>query len=231
MKFFASCSAYDHDESHIPQETELISLGPGPKPFSCRQQIAQAQRPRVGKTQSTVLRGVLKCGSADSKGLWKNIVVCLKKNDTLINRHWTPFFPSSDFVHFNMIRHQCASLNGPEWYFITILDNVTQVCVSAPLGWSFWKKNWSSARWQQHQHSSISSSMSTAKVNHKREETQTKGPKRGNSSFSVFSAQATIRPAAAAWTSWDSYHHPKTCHHDFEHSCHTGGFSFKYICE
>ena len=44
-----------------------------------------------------------------------------------------------------MIRHQCASLNGPEWYFITILDNVTQVCVSAPLGWSFWKKkNWSS---------------------------------------------------------------------------------------
>ena len=44
-----------------------------------------------------------------------------------------------------MIRQQCSSLNGPEWYFITILDNVTQVCVSAPLGWSFWKKkNWSS---------------------------------------------------------------------------------------
>ena len=44
-----------------------------------------------------------------------------------------------------MIWYHCASLNGPEWYFITILDNVTQVCVSAPLGWSFWKKkNWSS---------------------------------------------------------------------------------------
>ena len=124
--------------------------------------------------------------------------------------------------HFDMIWYHCASLNGPEWYFITILDNVTQVCVSAPLGWSFWKKNWSSARWQQHQHSSISSSMSTAKVNHKREETQTKGPKRGNSSFSVFSAQATIRPAAAAWTSWDSYHHPKTsCHHDSSKHTHT----------
>ena len=47
--------------------------------------------------------------------------------------------------HFDMIWYHCASLNGPEWYFITILDNVTQVCVSAPLGWSFWKKkNWSS---------------------------------------------------------------------------------------
>ena len=81
MKFFASCSAYDHDESHIPQETELISLGPGPKPFSSRQQIAQAQRPRVGKTQSTVLRGGFKCGWQIKKHSVK-IYGDGKKNDT-----------------------------------------------------------------------------------------------------------------------------------------------------
>ena len=81
------------------------------------------------------------------------------------------FFSLPDYtcVHFDMIRHQCASLNGPEWYFITILDNVTQVCVSAPLGWSFWKKNWSSARWQ-HQHTAAAAAWALQKstINEKR---------------------------------------------------------------
>ena len=100
--------------------------------------------------------------------LEKNLSKNRKIRKLIICKHY--FFPSPDYtcVHFDMIRHQCASLNGPEWYFITILDNVTQVCVSAPLGWSFWKKNWSSARWQ-HQHTAAAAwALQKSTINEKR---------------------------------------------------------------